>query len=152
MCWRTVHSHQTWQLFLAVVTNMVTHCEGGHPILQLQFSQVSNCGCVGHSGEKAHPIWSHKLSLEIAGSPFHRLDSQILEDVGCWLPKFPDFHLNICLHWDCLWWWQAFLVFNLRYVPPHTIPLVPPKSSLALAERIWKVFHWHQACIELCTA
>lgn len=41
-----MHSHQTWQLFLAVVTNMVTHCEGGAsypPVTILTSQQLWLC-------------------------------------------------------------------------------------------------------------
>ena len=73
-----------WHLLLMLVTSLVTHwSHTGIPFLNQDLSQVSQHGCVGHSGTYSTPklipqvfnwveVWNH-------GRPFRPLHSQILE-------------------------------------------------------------------------
>lgn len=107
-----------WHLLFRLVISLVTHC----------------CGMPSHSSTAfvaSHPTWLCR-SLWDSGNSSPMLIPQVLNGVEeCWhvIPSSPsnhlggeilipdcgamelslvlEFHVSVCLHWDCLQYWQA---------------------------------------------
>ena len=162
MCGRTIHSHNS----LAPPPH-AGHQPGhtllwdGIPFFNQHLSQVSQRGCVGHSGTNSTPKLISQVfngvEVRTASRPFHPLHSHILvvipdkpRPVGASVVILEDrVWFQTVEIWDCHWLqisslylsalrlppMMTSLVFPVREMPTHTITLPPPKYVIQLVQQ-----------------